>query len=188
MDVRIGLHLLLYIVFLALETLLVLFCGELLVLLEELVLSNQVVVRTAVLNRSNMYAFDVASETFEDFVLLSAVCIIDEFFHASAGEEVSNFLNCCRAHFFDGYHAFRIEGLNFWACVLLAGLFFRFLLFFLLLWLLLSRRGRDVLLTYYRLLSHLDHWHWFRLLPLEFLERKLVEDEVEFWCEPWEVL
>lgn len=114
------------------------------------------------------YAFDVASEAFEDFVLFAVGGVIDEFFHASACEEVSHFFDSRCAHFFDGDHAFRIEGLYFWACVLLSCLFLRLLLFFLFLWLFLSRRGWDVLLTYNRLLSRLDHWHWLRLLPLEF--------------------
>lgn len=121
-------------------------------------------------------------------MLLSVGGVIDQFLHASAGEEVSHLFNCHRAHLFYGNHAFRVEWLYLGACVLLACLLLRLLLFLLLFRLLLSRRRRDVLLANNRLLSHLDHWDWFGLLPLEFFEGKLVEDKVEFWCEPGEVL
>ena len=121
-------------------------------------------------------------------MLLSAGGVVDEFFHASAGEEVRHLFDSRSAHSLYGDHAFGVERLGLRASLFLAGLLLRLFLFLLFFGLLLGRWRGNVLLADDGLLSGLGSWDRFGLLPLELLEGELVEDVVEFWREPGEVL
>lgn len=122
-----------------------------------------------------MYAFEIAAEAFEYFMLFCVGGVVDEFLHAAGGEEIHYCASLPGvAHAFDGDDAFGVVGLCLGTGFLLSALFlcrlFSWRLFlFGLLW-------RDVIVAADGFFSGLGR-DGFGLISLQFFGIEFIEDE-----------